>query len=415
MCAAVLFPAAAILLAVLGADGVSALLNIPAIIQKGKPVNCSLLIENRSLIPVYGFELKLRVCNTLTGSEKTVTLYRSIAPHSQDSVDITLESTHCGQYLISCDEFRIYDFLGLRGIRKRVEIKEKRVVPPETFSMQLKLSDAESSQGNGESFTLYRKGQDLSEPFQFRDYTVGDSPRQVHWKLSQKLDRYIVSDPSMESTRELVILWDSDSFSSSTSPKIPDALAESLVSMCLALAEDEIPHCVVWKSSETGDIVLKDVDTPDDVYDVMSGILSTNARDTKKAENVRIHKKNKYRKKFESNRYSKDHDVAEKHRNLKDSGNYENLEHTESLEHSKIALISEFLHEFSLREYSKLVYFSNRLPAELHSQLEAKATAFLCAQSYDETYPVNGIDTSDIDCIIFSPDNYRSVMQSIVI
>ena len=356
LCASIIFPAAALPLAATCSGKVSISLNLPTVIEKGKPTHGSLLIENHSLIPAAEVAITLHVRNTLTGREDNILITRAVPPRGQSEVKFILESACCGQHLISCDEFRVFDFLGLHGIRVRAAIMEKRVVPPETFSMQATLSGGESPLGSSEIFSMSRIGHDQSEPFQIRDYAEGDSLRQIHWKLSQKLDRYIVTDPSLELEHALLVFWDSASFSQGISPHIPDALAESLVSLCLALAEDEIPHSVAWKSGDTGDIVLKDVGTLDDVYDVMSGILCTNTGD------------------------------------------------------SETTLLPELLRELGGRVYPKIAYFTHRISEHLDEQNQAgQITVFLCADDAGDAF------SGELDCRVFSPANYRSILQNVTI
>jgi len=356
LCASIMLPAAALPLAAICSGKVRVSLTLPAVIEKGTPVHGSLLFENHSIIPAADISATLRVRNTLTGREEKLIISRAVPPRGRAEADFTFESECCGQHLISCGEFRVFDFLGLHGRRVSAAISEKRVVPPETFSMQATLSEGESSRGSSEVFSTSRIGHDYSEPFQIRDYAEGDSLRQIHWKLSQKLGRYIVTDPSLELEHAALIFWDSSSFSQSTPPQVPDAMAEALISLCLALAEAEIPHSVAWKNGDTGDIVLKDVNTIDDVYDVMSGILCTKASD------------------------------------------------------SEETLLPELLSELGERVYPKIAYFTHRLSKNAGEQdLSGQITVFLCADgAADDAF-------GELDCRVFSPANYRSILQNVII
>lgn len=53
-----------------------------------------------------------------------------------------------------------------------------------------------------------RRGSDLTEPFRLREYAPGDSLRQIHWKLSSKLDRLVIREPGMPAARTLLVFWD---------------------------------------------------------------------------------------------------------------------------------------------------------------------------------------------------------------
>ncbi|MDR0863087.1 MAG: DUF58 domain-containing protein [Oscillospiraceae bacterium] len=356
LCAAALLPIAALLSARLCADGVSVLLHIPTGIQKGIPVGCKLSIENRSVVPIARVEMTLTIRNTLTGCEEALLLEFPAEPRRKREVDFVFESAFCGQLVIQCEELRVFDFLGMRGIRRSAGIREKRVVPPETFPARVTLTGGENPRGNSEIFSVSRKGSNYSEPLQLRDYVEGDSLKQIHWKLTQKLDRYIVAEPSAELERALLILWDDGKLPKDAPPQVADALAESLVSVCISLAEDEIPFCAAWRHGETGDIVLKEVNAVEDIYDVASGILCTSAGD---------------------------------------AGD---------------TLVRELLHELGGKTYPSIACFSYRTPTELIASAQSSnVTAFICAAVGGE------LDDADGDCYLFSPENYSGVLRDVTV
>lgn len=53
-----------------------------------------------------------------------------------------------------------------------------------------------------------RKGNDLSEIFDIREYVPGDDIRSIHWKLSSKTDTLILKEASDPSHYNVVILPD---------------------------------------------------------------------------------------------------------------------------------------------------------------------------------------------------------------
>ena len=280
LCASGLTFCAVLGLAAFAADKTHIALRVPAGLRKGEPAQCAICVEVNARFPIVYLALTLSVRNTLTGQESAYPLAFPALHRGKREIGFVFESAHCGQFVFSCDAFRVYDILGLRGIRKKIEIQEKRVAPPDTFPLHVSLSGSETPPGGGEVFSVPRKGQDKTEPLQIRDYAEGDSLKQMHWKLTMKFGRYIVTDPSLEVERALLILWDGGLVPEDAPPGVPDALAESFASLCIALTEEDIPYSVGWINREARAIELKDVNAMDDIYDLIPGIMSAMGSET---------------------------------------------------------------------------------------------------------------------------------------
>jgi uncharacterized protein (DUF58 family) len=344
------------LLAALSANSVSVKFILPSGVRKGQTIQGSLLAENAGGIPVLRVKLTLAVKNVLTGSEAEIPIDFSLGPHEKREFAFDFESIYCGQHIFSCTEFRIYDFLGLRGVRKRTRFEERRLVLPETFPLHIRLSEGELITGNNESFHAPLKGQDATEPFQLRDYVEGDSQKQIHWKLSYKFGRLIVADPSRELERGLLVVWDSGSLPKDAPPDVSDALAESLISACMALTQNDVPYSVIWKSGESDAIMLRDVTSREDLDAAVAGFLSVRGGEDERS------------------------------------------------------LISDFLAELNGRRYPLIAYFAGGTPWELNDLAQhGNTTVFLCAAT--DMKP----DAGDLAVKLFSPENYRSVLRDVAI
>ena len=352
----VLLPSSALLLAALSADKLSVSLRVPADLRKGERVHCTLCVETRTWIPVSYAELLLLVTNTLTGQEERIPLTFSAAPYEKKEADLSFTSGCCGQFVFTCGQMRVFDFLGLRAIRKGIKIHEKRTVPPELFGTRVTLTGTQSPPGGGETFSVALRGQDKTEPFQIREYAEGDNRRQIHWKLTQKLDRYIVIDPSLELEAALLMLWDGAPLPEGTPPQVPDALAEAFISACIALAEEGVPYAAAWKSGESGEVVIQDVSQMDDVYNVVPGILCANAG-------------------------------------------------------AGAALIPELLLKLDGKSYPLTAYFSYQAPQE---QIPTgKLTSFICKPEGAAAFTSDDGASAPDECVVFTPANYENILREI--
>ena len=356
LCASVFVPLAAVLLSRFGASGISVSLEVPAGLRKGTEASCTLIIENRSIIPAAHIGMMLNVRNNLTGQERNIPLGFSAAPREKRELPFNFGSAYCGQFQFSCENLRVYDFLQLYGIRMAQPSQMKRLMPPETFLVQVSLLGSDISLGGTEVFTVDRIGQDHTEPFQIRDYVEGDSIRNIHWKLSNKFDRYIVIDPSLELERSLLLVWDGGTLPEDAPPEVPDALAEAFVSVCLALTGDDIPYSVAWQKADSGDIVIKDVGTVDDIYDAIPEVMCTNMSEPR---------------------------------------------------HS---MITDFLAVSGMRRFPTIAYFAGQVPTELDTLAQVgRITVFLCGTD------AGAADDGAHNYQLFSPANFTSILRNVTI
>ncbi len=263
-----LLPGLSIILAALAAQGVSCRLHLPVGPQKAASTDGWLDVKNSSLVPLARVRAEIDVINQLTGEKSTLCIDCPIPPKRTKRVSFAFNTTYCGRFRFSAAQLRIFDSFGLLGWKKDVSLMEKRTVLPETFPMSIRLSGNETPLGDN-VLNLSRKGQDYSEPFQIRDYAEGDSLKQIHWKLTQKFDKYIVKDPSVVLERALLIFWDK---SVPAPPPVSDALAEAVMSLCLHLAEEEIPYSLVLGGGESP---IRDITTVEDLYDVVHQLLKS--------------------------------------------------------------------------------------------------------------------------------------------
>lgn len=353
LCAVVLLLLVALIFGAMSKGGVKVYLDIPAALQKNISAQCVLRLKNRLPIPIGRVDVAINVLNALTGRKEQILISTPVAPFERKEMAFAFESEHCGQFSFSVDDISVYDILGLRGIHTAFKLREKRAVPPDLFPANVKLIGGEMKSGSGESISLPVKGQDRTEIFQIREYIEGDSPKQVHWKLSQKFGRYMVTDPSLELEQALLILWDSGPLTDRTSASIPDALAEAILSLCLSLSEDSIPHSIAWKNISSGEIIIKEVSSNEDVYEVVPGVLSSGPCGGE-------------------------------------------------------SLIPEFLHALKERSYPLIAYFSSETPKELEALSQmAKVTAFICRDTYVEQ---GDSGANEYATLTFTPDSYQKVL-----
>ena len=121
-----------------------------------------------------------------------------------------------------------------------------------------------------EDYSTERPGSDLSEIFQIRDYVPGDSPRQVHWKLSQKYGKLIVKDASLPITRSAALFWERTEEAPTNART--DAEAEIVVSLCRNLLAQSVQFTLCW--NENGQLVRHLVRDLDELIALLPRLLT---------------------------------------------------------------------------------------------------------------------------------------------
>ncbi len=120
---------------------------------------------------------------------------------------IPLINEHCGAYVYTIDDLRIYDILGLFYLKRKFKKTLEVMVNP------LPITPERLPNSTGFKARSFKKSRSASaEIYDIRDYMQGDSIKNIHWKMSAKKDRLIVKEPMEEQlgASKIVLLLSSD-------------------------------------------------------------------------------------------------------------------------------------------------------------------------------------------------------------
>ncbi len=210
----------------------------PSVVGKEKPFALQAALSCKSRLPVGKSTAWLQLTNCVTGetARKKIQL-----PGSGTWI---LESTHCGGIECRVVKLWCYDLFGVFPLPVPCQAKKRIVVMPDTFPVAVDCVLSVSDQPDCSEYAPDRKGFDRTETYQIRDYVPGDSLQQIHWKLSSKLDKLIVREPSLPVDRELMVFLDRTA--DTIEPDRADAVMEAVTSVCQALSEAGQPFVLAW-------------------------------------------------------------------------------------------------------------------------------------------------------------------------
>ena len=197
-------------------------------------MTCTLTVSS-SGIPAQ-FELTVEAENSFTGEYSTRVMPLSVGK-KPTSLSWQLVETHSGAVRLSCTSVREFDSFGLFSRKRICTAQAEVLLPPQSFPVSVCLDQAVEVLLDSESYSAQKAGNDPGETFRIREYVPGDPIRQIHWKLTGKLDKMMM--PSMN--RLLLVFLPEESLS----PEQLDAMLDTMVSVSSELLRQELPHTLL--------------------------------------------------------------------------------------------------------------------------------------------------------------------------
>ena len=256
----------------------SVVIDAPANIRKGDSGCFSVALDNPTAIPVLRVQCTVRVENQVNRERHICRVMTWMPPKRQQKTQLDTGSDYCGRLRIASEQVVLYDCFGLIGVPCRTKAAAHMTVQPDTFETNVYLRPAPYSMDDSDMYAQDRPGSDLTETYQIREYVPGDSPRQIHWKLSGKFDKLIVRDPALPVTRNVLVFWERTG--QSGDPERIDAQAEAVVSLCRCLLDQSIQFVIGWNDTDRNLCILHEIREMDDLVGIVPRLMrATGARD----------------------------------------------------------------------------------------------------------------------------------------
>lgn len=169
------------------------------VVNKGDAIPISIFISNPAIFPISTLKIYLSYRNAYSGQRYTKDFMVSLDGRTKTSIICNLYSEYAGNMEIRLKAIRIYDYLKLFSLRRKLKGEVKAAVLPLYYELiGENTSNRRTSLVESDNYSPYKSGDDPSEVFAIREYREGDRPQRIHWKLSRKLDQLMIkefSDP----------------------------------------------------------------------------------------------------------------------------------------------------------------------------------------------------------------------------
>ena len=230
----------------------------------------------RSLLPLDRVLIRGVCKNRLTGEKQVLRIRTAALPKAQTRQSFFVSSETCGVLQLTLSEAVVYDPFGLFCFRVPLQGEADTLVRPELYPSELSVLYGESMSLDSEEYSMKRAGFDPSETFAIREYRAGDGIRQIHWKLSEKLETLMVRDYGLPIQNTILLLLETGYAPGGEKPEPAciSALAEGLLSVSESLGQMQLTHSIGWQDHETGSFSCMEIDETEDRTLSMAGLLN---------------------------------------------------------------------------------------------------------------------------------------------
>ena len=275
-CAVVLVvPLAGWVLAAVGSRGLDVQLEGATSAPKGSDVECILVVRNGSHVPLPRIEVGMEIENLLTAQTCTVMSRLAVAPGETARLPVRISSDACGRVECRVTGARATEPMGIFGRNVACAATRRLSIMPDLDDVYLRNMLSASPLSDTTTYSPYKRGQDLSEVYSLRAYEPGDEIRRIHWKLSGKLDEYIVREPSLPLDNSILVFWDKSLYGAPADPLCADAMAEVVLAICERLVHEGIQFHVASNDVVEGRCMREYITDENDIYELIGHLMSS--------------------------------------------------------------------------------------------------------------------------------------------
>ncbi len=179
----------------------------------GSPISCLISASYGGRLPMAIFYVTVR-SNYIGEKPDKRKLYGS-CDNGHSDAEFTVDPFYCGIIELRLTKVRIYDYLSLVGLSRKLDDKMTLAVFPKDIAMRFEYAPSDGGLDElDRSYTINRPGDDHDEIRQIREYRPGDPSRYIHWNVSAKSDELWIKEYERESELVIHILADMNGFDS---------------------------------------------------------------------------------------------------------------------------------------------------------------------------------------------------------
>jgi uncharacterized protein (DUF58 family) len=176
--------------------------------------------------------------------------------------ELPFVSENCGKTNLKVTKVYSYDLMGIW--KKALPLPEEIdiLIYPELKIITTTRKSLHSAKNAGDQYDVAKKGQDVSEVFDIREYKPGDSVKSIHWKLSGKMDKMIVREFGHPTNFQTAIYYDlyiGEKKNAETVRKFQNAILQMTASLSKSILKKGYSHHMIsFEENKTHRTLIED-------------------------------------------------------------------------------------------------------------------------------------------------------------
>lgn len=244
--------------------------------NKGEMIPLAVQIHNPTIFPASGIQLIITYRNSFSGKIYKKEFMVSADARTRATVTMNLMSEYAGNLEITLSKIKVYDYLKLFSLRRRLRGELKIAILPVLHEIaDDELLNRSRIQLESDYFSTIKSGDDPSEVFTIREYREGDRPTRIHWKLSMKQDQLMIKEFSEPLNCSMLIFANLSVALEEDVLIYMDALMECALSLSYSFLLKGQIHYFSWYDGKHGCCRRVRVVSEKDLFEAVDGLLQT--------------------------------------------------------------------------------------------------------------------------------------------
>ena len=176
---------------------------------QGTTINVMSVLCNHFFLPVSRATITFELEDVL-GNKEEYKIVTNLLPFMNRYCTLELCPNYSGSFLVRLKSVKINDILGLTSAAKKIGSMLTLLVYPKIRdeSIPVTVENDAVYKEDSDEFSDLISGNDKSQIFDINQYQVGDSIRDIHWKLSSKTDNLMVKRYSYPIEKQINVFID---------------------------------------------------------------------------------------------------------------------------------------------------------------------------------------------------------------
>lgn len=242
--------------------------------NKFDKIPISIQVNNPTIFPISFVKIYITYKNAYSNQKFKKTICASMDSRTKTSVIFHLTSQYAGNMEITLEGIRVYDYIKLFSLKKKIKSELKVAVLPSYYELEDNEIINRSRQiSESDNYSPNKKGDDPSEVFEIREYREGDRLQRVHWKLSSKLDQLMIKEFSDPVNCSILLFVNMSIPEGGNALFYTDAILECALTLSYSFMMKGQIHYLSWYDEKIGSCQRVCINTEKDLYEAVDGLM----------------------------------------------------------------------------------------------------------------------------------------------